>query len=436
MAEGPEVDPFDPDKRNGSEYFENIPPEILNSICSHLTLPQVIQLRRVSKSLYKLANTYIANKYELDLTSHPMGDYNQRMRRSFHIDNILARHIFTPPNRWSSLRVLRMRGSESNLTTEALNIISRNISTLEDCFLSIYHITNTAFREFVKSNRNLVRLKLQITYGRLTLGSLNCLFRNLEKLKYLMFQWHCFDFYFNGIDFSTNLAEKVDRLFKKKPNLFFLSLKTHKEITDILDPILQHLFSSTLVVAVFHHMPTIPMPKLKQIIVDEIPPNPPQNFWDNYPSLYSLIFDASYCQKPEIDKDIFKLPNCPITDLSLRHCRLTDLSTLRNLRSLDLRDSCTSSEEMVAETILNNPNITRLSIAGICFTTPRLMRLIGKTLTKIHFLDLTENRNVETDAIMAFAEAHFRYGVKSETPVIILAASMFQVLCQTNFMLM
>ena len=411
-----------PTDRDGSEYFDNIPPRVWSNICSHLKLAVVVQLRRVCKTMYNLANTYISEQTELDLTVHPLGDYVARIRRAFHVKDILFRQMFAPPNQWKSLTKISIKAYESDVTAEALHILARNVRTLEDVMIFLHGITNTSFRHFVKANRSLKRVKFHFNHGKLSLASLRCLFRSCKDLNFLVLQLYSLDFKYNGVDF-TNMEEKLASMFVKKPNLPFISLRGHLHITNMLDPILQMIFSSSLVTGQFGTLSLVQMPKLRQLIVRELPTEIPENFWDFYPSLHSLIFDSTYCGKQVVDMNIFTLPNCRIADLSLRHCRLTDLSTLRNLNSLDLRDSCNSNEEIVTEMILNNPHITRLSLAGICFTSNEQLRLIGQTCKELSLLDVTENQNLDNASILAFAEGHSE-AVNPPTPVLILAASM------------
>ena len=420
-----DLNPLPAPPKDGSNILEKVTPELWDVFATFLSLPTMLQLRRVSKALLKSINNHIANRLQLDLRIHPKGEIDMKcstFKPNF-VDTTLIQSVFGPPNDWHSLRVLHLQGKNVRLTPFGLSAIGKNVRSLEEVSLSCYHTTNKHFRTFVMSNHSLRRFSFQVHSGSFSLLSLRCLFKNCLTLTHFSLDVSKCTFDFNGID-VTSSKEKSKELFAKRPELKFLSIKASDETAEKLEPLLIDTFSSSVIVMSLYAMPVVEMPNLKQLFIGKFPEGKSDSCWSNFPKLESLVFNSSIpTPQAETNTNVFSLPKCKVSDLALRNCKVDDLKSLVNLHSLDLKDSCNLREDVLKNLLSKNKSLSRLSLAGICKASADMLRIIGENCKNLTLLNVSDCPELDYEAILGFANAHSQ-GRSPPPPVTVLASRM------------
>ena len=408
-------------KIDGSTLFSKLPLELWNKITFYLPFHTIIQLRRVSKTMLSLVNAHVASRRELELCEErPTGKYilqGADFFKSYKVDYLLIIRVFNQPNCWQSLTILHLQMERLQLPSCVVEQMVKSAPKLEELSIECGWIYNP-FLSNLLSNlpKSLYRFSFHAMEGDVDTGDLLKLFKRCQNLTHLMLVFDCCTIYFDDCDDNGRkiTPKRMEKLLKRKlSKLQYFFLSTIDKFAKKLESLLIPGLADNLVMASVFHMPTVPMPNLKQIAVHSFPMSGKGyrnsdrlDFWNNFPKLESMMFsyvaelnweadddddddddeDDLWDQKFEIDTSIFSLPNCHVKNLHLESCELDDLSTLKNFNCIDFRRCKNPSEFHLKQLIKNNPSITRFSFDNIC--QPDLMQLIGQTMKQLSILDI------------------------------------------------
>ena len=404
--------------------WEKLPVEIWHHIFSSLPMSTVFKLQMVNTTFQLLVKKHTAHRSRLNINTPLDGDKKFTIETPF-TDDILG--MLFENYGWNGLRILHLQGENVEITSNCLSMLG--IKNLEEALITCSRVEPGHFGTFVLSNPKLRVFSFQAKSGYLILESLQILFENCLRLTHL-----CFDCKFVfGVNELDNVEEKAKTLFKRKPsNLFLFSMESHRRKTaKKLELLICFAFASSLVVASLYEMPKIPMPNLKQVFVSEFVEceiNYWKNrqdtrplYWDKFPKLQSLIFGGRW---PEfaIDLSFFSFPNCNIVDLVLRHCKLHNLTSLKNLNCLDLNLCKYAKKKDIMEMLKKNTTLTRLSLESICKPSCNVLDFIGETCQNLQILDITDRFTTpDFETILAFAKARVKNGKQPQSQLTILA---------------
>ena len=326
-------------------------------------------------------------------------------------------NVLKSPNQWKSLTVLDLY--DATCTSYAVQVIGRNFSFLKELSVSCTDATDHDFCSLIFRNISLRRFYFSTKSGQLQLDSLRILFNICRKLTHFHLKMG------RSCRFYSDHIKTFETVFKSLPsNLIFLSIDAANcKISQLLEPLLCSIFAPNLICASLRYMPTVAMPKLRQLFVNEFQEityssmELMETCWLNFPNLKS--FKICHSHTASMFPYLFTLPSCPVTDLGLRRfCSIANLPSLKNFTSLDFKYTEKLYPDMIKTVVLANPNLKFLALPRLeLFDMEKFACFIVTNCKQLKMLDITTftARRLNYYDFLEIAMAHTK--ATSDAPV-------------------